>query len=89
VLLIPCPWCGERDETEFNYGGRALKFPELINVDIGSWHRVIHIRDNPANVIRELWYHQSGCECWIQLSRNCLTHEITAASAEPLDGVEG
>ena len=23
MLLIPCPWCGERDETEFSYGGQA------------------------------------------------------------------
>ncbi len=23
MLLIPCPWCGPRDETEFTYGGEA------------------------------------------------------------------
>ena len=23
MLLIPCPWCGERDETEFRCGGEA------------------------------------------------------------------
>jgi hypothetical protein len=23
VLLIPCPWCGLRDEIEFSYGGEA------------------------------------------------------------------
>ena len=23
MLLIPCPWCGERDEIEFRYGGEA------------------------------------------------------------------
>ena len=23
MLLIPCPWCGPRDETEFRYGGQA------------------------------------------------------------------
>ena len=21
MLMIPCPWCGPRDETEFVYGG--------------------------------------------------------------------
>jgi hypothetical protein len=23
MLLIECPWCGERAETEFSYGGEA------------------------------------------------------------------
>ena len=23
MLLIPCPWCGPRDEIEFKYGGEA------------------------------------------------------------------
>ena len=22
-MLIPCPWCGERDESEFSFGGDA------------------------------------------------------------------
>ena len=29
VLLIPCPWCGPRDEVEFRYGGQAhLAYPD-------------------------------------------------------------
>ena len=23
MLLIPCPWCGEREEAEFHNGGEA------------------------------------------------------------------
>ncbi|HEX9342090.1 MAG TPA: sarcosine oxidase subunit delta, partial [Actinomycetota bacterium] len=23
MLLLPCPWCGPRDEAEFRYGGQA------------------------------------------------------------------
>ena len=23
MLLIPCPYCGERPEIEFSYGGKA------------------------------------------------------------------
>ena len=29
MLLIPCPHCGPRDESEFDYGGRALRLPDL------------------------------------------------------------
>ncbi|MDZ7712529.1 MAG: sarcosine oxidase subunit delta, partial [Rhodovibrio sp.] len=25
MLLIPCPYCGERTENEFSYGGEAHK----------------------------------------------------------------
>ena len=25
MLLIPCPWCGERDEVEFRYGGAGAR----------------------------------------------------------------
>ena len=29
MLLIACPWCGPRDETEFHYGGQAhVSYPE-------------------------------------------------------------
>jgi heterotetrameric sarcosine oxidase delta subunit len=23
MLIIPCPWCGPREQTEFAYGGEA------------------------------------------------------------------
>jgi sarcosine oxidase delta subunit len=23
MLLVPCPWCGPRDEVEFSYGAEA------------------------------------------------------------------
>ena len=29
MLLITCPWCGPREETEFHYGGQAhVAYPE-------------------------------------------------------------
>ena len=29
MLLIPCPWCGPRDEVEFHYGGQAhVAYPD-------------------------------------------------------------
>lgn len=75
MLLIPCPNCGERDESEFDYGGRAISYPEL-TASQAEWHQVIHLRENPRGEIEEYWYHAGGCECWIRLSRDLLTHEI-------------
>ena len=77
MLLIPCPNCGERCEREFSYGGRAIKYPDLnASASIQAWHEVLHLRDNSTDVIRECWYHHSGCECWIEITRNLMTHEF-------------
>ena len=75
MLLIPCPNCGERDEREFYYGGRAIRYPDLDD-STSTWHRVIHQSAQPTAQIRETWYHQSGCECWFEITRNAATHEI-------------
>jgi heterotetrameric sarcosine oxidase delta subunit len=78
MLLIPCPHCGERDEREFVYGGRAKKFPTLDNsTHTKTWHQIVHLRENPSSVLRELWYHAAGCECWIEISRHIKTHKIS------------
>jgi heterotetrameric sarcosine oxidase delta subunit len=81
MLLIPCPNCGERDESEFDYGGRAINYPEL-EAPAGDWHRALHLRDNQPDDIEELWYHAGGCECWIRLTRNLLNHEIKPDHSE-------
>jgi methylglutamate dehydrogenase subunit B len=35
------------------------------------------LRDNPAGLHRELWYHEQGDRSWLVVTRNTLTHEIT------------
>jgi len=81
MLLIPCPNCGKRDECEFDYGGRAIQYPEL-EAPPADWHRVLHLRDNQQDDIEEFWYHAAGCECWIRLRRNLLSHEINPDRSE-------
>ena len=37
MLLVPCPWCGPRDEVEFTYGGQAeIAYPTDPEA---LWHR--------------------------------------------------
>ena len=62
MLLIPCPWCGERDETEFRYGGEA--HGSRINpddVDDAAWADYLYMRNNPKGIFAERWVHQAGC----------------------------
>ncbi|MBE1282610.1 MAG: sarcosine oxidase subunit delta [Rhodobacteraceae bacterium] len=74
-MRITCPICGERDRREFYYQGAAMARP---SEDAGAeaFHDYVHLRDNPAGVTRDLWYHEGGCGAWIVVERNTLTHEI-------------
>ena len=75
MLLIPCPHCGERDEAEFDYGGRAIDWPAL-DADQNAWHQAIHLGNDAANIVEESWYHAAGCERWIRLRRHLATHRF-------------
>ncbi|MCC7274160.1 MAG: sarcosine oxidase subunit delta [Alphaproteobacteria bacterium] len=81
MLLISCPWCGPRDETEFHCGGEAhiarpLDPPALPDA---AWAGYVFMRDNPKGWMRERWMHAQGCRRWFNLVRHTVTHEIAGA----------
>jgi sarcosine oxidase subunit delta len=78
MLLIPCPWCGERDEIEFSYGGQAdVPYPaDPSELSDEAWAEFVFIRDNPRGLFAERWVHTQGCRRWFDLVRNTVTHEI-------------
>ncbi len=88
--LIKCPWCGERAEMEFTYGGDGTLTrpadPEAASD--AEWTDYVYFRDNPRGPHEELWQHASGCRRWIKVRRNTLTHEIlaTGPADRPLEG---
>ena len=53
MLLIPCPWCGPRDETEFRYGGQAhLAYPDdPAALSDEAWADFLFMRDNPTRTV--------------------------------------
>ncbi|EKX69025.1 sarcosine oxidase subunit alpha family protein [Streptomyces ipomoeae] len=80
MLLIPCPWCGPRDEAEFHYGGQAhVPYPEnpstLTDVE---WARYLFFRDNPKGPFAERWSHAAGCRRWFNAIRDTSTNEVLA-----------
>ena len=79
-MRLPCPICGERDRREFYYVGDACAVTRP-DPDAGeeAWDRYVHLRDNPAGVTRDLWYHETGCAAWIVVERNTVTHEVIGA----------
>lgn len=80
MLLIPCPHCGPRDEAEFDYGGPVRNLPALDGAATSAdWHRALHLPMAAAGPVRELWFHRSGCEVWLEVTRNPSTHDISSA----------
>jgi heterotetrameric sarcosine oxidase delta subunit len=80
MLLIPCPWCGPRDETEFHYGGEAhiTRPADPDALDDSAWAEYLFMRNNPKGPFAERWVHNAGCSRWFNLLRDTATHRILA-----------
>ena len=80
MLRIPCPHCGERDYTEFRYGGDATKArPEHESADLRAWYDYVFVFDNPKGPHREYWQHLHGCRRWLVLERDTATNLVAGA----------
>ena len=80
-MLIPCPHCGPRIHEEFTYLGDAtLRRPGVEGPDAAAaFVDYVYVRENPAGLHRELWFHAAGCHAWLVVERDTRTHAITAA----------
>ena len=76
MLRIPCPWCGERDETEFRYRGDATRARPAGEADTAAFAAYVYERDNPLGWHAEWWLHVAGCRQLLKVVRHTLTHEI-------------
>ena len=77
MQLIPCPWCGPRDEPEFAFGGEpAVRPVPAAEVSDAAWSDYLHVRTNARGPARELWCHAGGCGQWFLMERDTVTHEI-------------
>lgn len=79
-MIINHPILGPRDAQEFVYLGDAALIARPDGLAPGAqdaFHDYLYLRDNPAGLHRELWYHEQGDRSWLVVTRNTLTHEIT------------
>ena len=93
MLLIECPWCGPRDESEFAYSGEAhivrpLKPEELTDQE---WADYLFYRRNTRGDHLEQWCHASGCRRYFNVQRDTVTNRIKSVykSGEPPPGAAG
>ena len=77
-MRIACPHCGARDVREFSYLGDAtVERPDPGAPDaLARFVDYVYLRDKPAGPHRELWYHASGCQAWLVVTRDTRTHAI-------------
>jgi len=80
MLLISCPWCGPRDESEFACGGEAhiARPPDPDRLSDAEWADYLFMRKNPKGVHFERWVHRLGCRRWFNMARHTVTHDILA-----------
>lgn len=78
-MIINHPILGPRDAQEFVYLGDAslINRPDGLTASPAEMHDYVYLRDNPAGLHRELWYHEQGDRSWLVVTRNTVTHEIT------------
>ena len=79
-MRIPCPYCGERSNDEFQIMGAAdALLARPADATQPAFDAYLHARDNPAGAHRELWYHHGGCRHWLVVTRDTHTHAVSGA----------
>ena len=78
MLIINCPHCGPREESEFACGGEAHIARPLAQNSISDaeFADYLFLRDNPKGLFLERWRHSAGCRRWFNIARDTVSHEI-------------
>ena len=78
MMIIDCPFCGPRDETEFSCGGEAhIARPLAENkISDAEFADYLFMRDNPKGLFLERWRHSAGCRRWFNMARDTVSHDI-------------
>ena len=79
MLLIACPWCGPREQTEFACGGEGhIRRPDPETASDADWAHYLFMRKNPKGLHQERWNHAQGCRRWFHVTRDTVSHRIHA-----------
>ena len=82
-MIINHPHLGQRDASEFTILGdaRLINRPDWQagNAD-DAFYNYQYLRDNPAGLHRELWFHEQGDRSWLVVTRDTVTHAVIAVA---------
>ena len=75
MILLPCPYCGPRNASEFRYVGELSMRPDPNATGAEEWRAFLYMRDNPAGWTTETWFHSAGCRQHLVVQRHTVTNE--------------
>ena len=78
-MIINHPHLGPRDASEFTILGDAslINRPDWQADDAdNAFYTYLYLRDNPAGLHRELWFHEQGDRSWLVVTRDTRTHVV-------------
>jgi heterotetrameric sarcosine oxidase delta subunit len=79
VILLPCPYCGPRNASEFRYIGELSERPDPNATSAEEWRAFMYMRANPANWTTETWFHRAGCRQHLVVERHTVTNEVRSS----------
>ena len=82
-MIINHPHLGPRDASEFTILGDAslINRPDWRASDANdTFYKYQYLRDNPAGLHRELWFHEQGDRSWLVVTRDTITHAVMAVA---------
>ena len=80
MILLHCPVCGERNVSEFRFGGEFKARPanpEDPDSDL-AWIDYLYLKRNASGIQQEWWYHRAGCGRWFLAERHTKTQVVEA-----------
>jgi heterotetrameric sarcosine oxidase delta subunit len=80
MMLINCPHCGPRAQSEFIYE-RTVDSVAPAGVSRDEAMQTLFTRGNPRGVDEEIWRHTFGCRAWMVVTRQRVTNEISHVRA--------
>jgi sarcosine oxidase subunit delta len=80
MIVLPCPWCGDRDAGEFRYVSEVLPRPDPATATPQQWRDYLYLRGNKRTWVAERWYHRAGCRRYLVLERDTSTDQVEGPS---------
>ena len=82
MQIFPCPFCGDRNETEFHFAGELGKVRPDTTGDISAtdWSTYLFTQRNEKGAVHEVWMHTPCAELFV-LERDSVSMEVTGSRA--------
>jgi heterotetrameric sarcosine oxidase delta subunit len=83
MILLPCPYCGLRNASEFRHVGEVSERPDPNETGVEEWRTFLYVRANPAGWTTETWFHSAGCRQHFVAERHTVTNEVRSSKIFP------